>query len=276
MSSLRIAGIESAKLKLARVAVHLDEIRHLISESTRKTDAYEIIKDANGKETVNFLLGPPQDLFVIVGEIVYQFRSALDHLAFQLIESNQAQIALPGDWERHCKFPLMLNVPATGNPPVPFILPVPQSVFEKTLPGMSKTAYAFIESVQPYHRGPGIHNVLRIIGQLANIDRHKHFHVMIPRLAVHSYVAYSGGITGTHTVGGLKHGAEVPLFPAFPNIQEGTAVNVYRTFSPYVTFDAETIGVGPDTLESENVLEVCLQQFESVIIPTFDKLLQNS
>jgi hypothetical protein len=49
-----------------------------------------------------------------------------------------------------------------------------------------------------------------------------------------------------------------------------------RTFSPYVTFDAETIGQGPDTLESQNVLEVILRQFKSVIIPTFAQLLENT
>jgi hypothetical protein len=67
-----ISGFESAKLKVARAAVHLDEINHLVREATKRTDAYEIIKDANGKDAVNFLIGPPRDVLVIVGEVIYQ------------------------------------------------------------------------------------------------------------------------------------------------------------------------------------------------------------
>jgi hypothetical protein len=111
----RVSGIESAKLKLARVAVHLNEIRHLISEFTKERHTCEIVKDANGKDTVNFLVGPPRDVLVIAGEIVYQFKSTLDHLAFELVQSNPGRKPLPTRWERDCNFPLMLEVPTFGN-----------------------------------------------------------------------------------------------------------------------------------------------------------------
>jgi hypothetical protein len=273
MLDLRVSGLESAQLKLARVAVHLHEIRYLISEATRKANTYKIIKDSNGKDTVQFLVPPPRDISVIIGEIVYQFKSALDHLAFELVQSNPAKIILPKNWVRDCQFPLCLNIPTHGNPPIVYDLPVPIEFFEPKLPGISKAAYAFIESVQPYNRGAGIHNVLRIVAKLANIDKHHHLHIMVPRVAVHHHVTYSNGFTGASTVGGLKHGAEVPLFT---EIEGNPTVNMDRTFSPYVTFDAETIGQGPDTLESQNVLEVILRQFKSVIIPTFAQLLENT
>jgi hypothetical protein len=165
----------------------------------------------------------------------------------------------------------MLDIPTYGNPPVPYALPVPYKVFEKTMPCISKAAYAFIEDMQPYHTGPGTHNVLRIIAELANIDKHKHLHVILPKVAVHHEVTYSDGVRDISTVGGLKHGAQVPL----PDeISDNPPVNIRRSFSAYITFD-ETIGAGPDTLESQNVLEVCLDQIETVIIPTFDQLLHN-
>src|SRR5690242_19425299 len=85
---VRVTAIDSANLKMARVGLHLNEIRRFISECTKKADTYEIIKDADGRETVNFRVGPPREVLVIIGEIVYQFKSALDHLTFQLVLSN--------------------------------------------------------------------------------------------------------------------------------------------------------------------------------------------
>jgi hypothetical protein len=268
---LPISGFESAKLKLARAAVHLQEISELIGRAAQGANAYELVKDGNGKETISFLIGPPRDVLVIVGEIVYQLRSALDHLAFHLVQSNPSKIALPTNWERNCQFPLYLSVPTCGNPQIPYNIPVPIDVFERNLPGISKAAYSFIEGIQPYRPGPGVHNILRVIAQLANIDKHRHLHVILPNVAVRYDVAYSDGISGSSVVGGLKHGAEIPL----PDELSGNpAVQVKRSFSPYITFD-ETIGAGPDTLESQNILQICLGTIDGIIIPAFDKLLQN-
>jgi hypothetical protein len=50
-------------------------------------------------------------------------------------------------------------------------------------------------------------------------------------------------------------------------------VNMQRSFTPYITFD-ETVGDGPSTLTTESLLETCLKEFETVIIPTFEKLIQ--
>lgn len=270
MNPSSVSGIESAKLKLARIAIHLNEINQLIRALVKDRYTYEIEVDSDGKVKLKFLVGAPADIQVIVGEVVYQFKSALDHLAFQLVSSNPGGIKLPKDWERDCQFPLCLNIPTHGNPAIPYPIPVPYEFFEKKLPGISKAAYAFIESVQPYHSGPGIHNILCIVGKLANIDKHRHLHVLLPRVAVHYDVVYSNGFMGSATTGGLKHGAEIPLFD---EIDGNPTVQMNRSFTPYITFD-ETIGIGPDTLETENFLEVCLQQFETVIIPTFEKLIQ--
>jgi len=268
---MMVSGLESAKHKLARIAIHLDEINALIRELVQNRNTYEVVKDTDGKEKLHFLVGAPRDIQVIVGEVIYQFKSALDHLVFQLVQSNPTNIPLPKDWERDCQFPLCLEVPKHGNPAIPYTLPVPYEFFEKKLPGISKAAYAFIEGIQPYRSGPGTHNILRIIGKLANIDKHRHLHVLLPRASVHYDVVYSDGIRGTTTMGGLEHGAEVPIFE---EIGDNPTVKMNRSFTAYITFD-ETIGEGPDTVETENLLQVCLEQFELVIIPTFEQILHN-
>jgi hypothetical protein len=80
---------------------------------------------------------------------------------------------------------------------------------------------------------------------------------------------YSDGIRASSSLGGLKHGAEVPWLEDIPNT---TPTDVKRSFTPYITFD-ETVGAGPDPLGTENLLEVCLEQFETVIISEFEKLI---
>jgi hypothetical protein len=266
---LPVSGVASANLKLARIAIHLDEINGIIDDLAKSKDTYEIIKDTDGKETLHFLVDAPTDIQIIAGEIIYQFRSVLDHLAFQLVKSNPQGLALPERWDEHCQFPLLLDVPKRKDTRLPYPVPVPREFFKDRLPGISEEAYAFIEGVQPYRNGPGVHNILRIVGRLANIDKHRHLYVLLPRVAVQDEVTYSDGIRGASVQGGLKHGAEIPLLDEIPGYSPR---NVKRSFTRYITFD-ETIGVGPDSLGTENVLEICLEQFTTVIIPAFEKLI---
>ena len=260
-----------AKVKLSRVAIHLNEINGIIGGLVKAADTYEILADADGKETIHFLVGPPPEIQAIAGEIIYQFKSTLDQFAFQLVESNPQKISLPKRWDRNCYFPLLLDIPTHSDPSSPYTVPVPYEFFERNLPGISKAAYAFIESVQPYHSGPGVHNILRIIANLANIDKHKHPYALLPRIAVKHDFMYPNGFTGASIRGGLKHGAEIPLLDEFPRAD--SPLNVNRSFIPYVTFD-ETIGAGPDTLGTEDLMRTCLEHFEAFIVPTFIKLIQ--
>lgn len=91
-----------------------------------------------------------------------------------------------------------------------------------------------------------------------------------PRNCLHQRKARR--FTGTSTVGGLQHGTEVKL----PDVtSEDGAVYLRRSFTPYVTFD-EVVGVGTSTIESQDVLDLCVRMFDDVIIPTFPGFLQDS
>jgi hypothetical protein len=41
-----------------------------------------------------------------------------------------------------------------------------------------------------------------------------------------------------------------------------------------MTFDEETVGSGPDTLESQNLLEGCVEQLKRVVVPGFECLMK--
>jgi hypothetical protein len=206
----------------------------------------------------------------LAGESLYQLRSALDHLAFDLVKLNPSGVTLPTNWEKRCDFPLWLTIPQDmircghANPPLPY------NCFEKMLPNIPKAAFAFIEGVQPYRSGAGIHNVLRILAQLSNIDKHRHLNPIVYRIAVQESVS-NGKLSSTTRVGGMKHGAEIPRF--YPRTYD--EADPKREFASYVTFDEAVVMHGPSTLETEDVLNVIVQSIKAVIIPAFAKFLQN-
>jgi len=268
-----ISGIDSASVKIVRAAEHLDAIRRIINSLASTANAYEIVKDADGEEKIRFLVQPPPQIAVLAGEVVYQLRSALDHLAFDLVKRNATGITLPINWDTRCDFPLWSRIPADQikrgytHPPLPY------NCFTKSLPGISKAAFAFIEGVQPYRSGvgAGTPNVMKLIAQLSNIDRHRHLNVVLPKAAQFHDLILTQGRIYSYGKGGLKDGAEVDSSPA----KADDIVDVQRRFSPYVTFDEPAVGSGADTLEVEHVLEVCLEQVERVIVPAFIHLLKN-
>ena len=188
-----ISGLDSASVKIARAAEHVDAIRRVINSLASTANTYEIIKDADGKEKIRFLIQPPTQIAVLSGEVVYQLRSALDHLAFDLVKRNQSGITLPANWDARCDFPLWLRIPDDQINSGHTIPPLPYSCFTKSLPGISKTAFAFIESVQPYRSGAGTHNVLRLIANLSNIDRHRYLNVTLPKAAQFHEMALTEG-----------------------------------------------------------------------------------
>lgn len=260
-------GLDSAAAKIIRAEEHLNAINRIIQQITSGAGSYEILTDANGKETVNFLVQPPLSVSILAGEIVYQLRSALDHLAFELVKVSAASkgIILPAKWEENCLFPLWLNPPK--KPPV-------FNCFSHCLPGISVASYTFIESLQPYHSGAGHHNVMAILAKLCNIDKHRHLNAILPRVAVRQDYRSARGLNSTSTVGGLQHGAEVPSL-AFDRGKDDPIVDMQRSFLPYVTFAEVAIGAGPASLETQHVLEVCTESVKNIVIPAFIQLLQN-
>jgi hypothetical protein len=260
-----ISGVESTKLKIIRAEEHLRTIDSLIYEATARPNAYEIISDADGQQIVNFLIEPPSDVAILAGEIVYQLRSAIDHLAFELVKLNPSGIALPEKWDERCLFPMWTTAPKGTT----------YNCFGSCLPGISKSAFALIERFQPYHSGEGPHNILRIIAKLSNIDKHRHLNAILPRVAVRQDYKTAGGIRGATTVGGFKHGAILHSMHLAGDEGTDPIVNMQRSFLPYVTFEEIAIGVGPASLEAQNVLQVCTEAVKSVIVPALVNLLKN-
>jgi hypothetical protein len=250
-----IDAIQSAKLKLHRAAEHLETIRNLVKHAA-SNDSFDFVETSGGNGTLYFRKDPPPEISIICGEVIHQMRSTMDYLAFDLVKLNPNGITLPVDWEKACYFPLWLEAPKKARV---------YNCFENILPGIQEAAFMFIESVQPYHSGPGVHNALRLIAKLSNVDKHRHLNITVPKVAVHITMEVKGEIRYDITRGGLKHTSQVVTDSLIPE----NASEVTRSFTHYITFDEPTVGDGPATLEVENVLEVCLEQVKTVIVPAF-------
>jgi hypothetical protein len=267
-----LTALESANLKLILVSEHIKTIQRC-SRGYARRKPHKILTDAKGKETADISKAPPDDIAVIAGEALYQLRSSLDHLAFDLVKLNATRIQLPSNWKKRCEFPLLTCIPTKGNPPVPCKLPLPYNYFSNTLPGITKTAFTFIESLQPYNkRNVSVICTPTILGWLAhlsNIDKHRHLSVIETNLS-HSEILTTTHSTISIARTGLKHGAEIQ-----PRIrpQPYPTVNVKRRFTVYVAFKEPSIGNGT-MFSVREVLKFCLQAIKNDIIPAFAQLLK--
>ena len=142
--------------KLARARRHLDEIRAAIA-AFFATQPYEIMREeetSTGDLVYRLRIHQevPGDWSLIVGDVLHNMRSALDHLAWRLVELNNNT---PG---RHTQFVICAD----------------QAAFQRAAPnnlrGVSQTAMTFIENLRPYRGGD---DLLWQLNELDSTDKHR-------------------------------------------------------------------------------------------------------
>ncbi len=249
----------SAWLKILRANEHLGTLKQRIeADSSRNLD--EILSKSNGEPTLD-LPEPDFSIAVLADEIIYHLRSALDHLAFDLVQQNRSGITLPAKWEENCAFPLWTTLKPGQTPPLPY------GVFGN-LPGIPKEAHTIIEGVQPYY-GPGVravNNLTRFMVALSNINKHRRFALTRPRAMYSVYTKLESGRNTSASIS-LEHGAEIPA----DYIPGGSdrIVNVDRSVSLFVAFnERDALGDATD-VRIEYLLELMLV---SVIIDIHNPL----
>jgi hypothetical protein len=146
--------------RLERAAEHLDEVK-VVLRDYYASEPYEAQgKFDPSKATMSLQHQLTKQLPVrchtLIGELLHDLRSALDHLACAFIR------AAGSDSCEHTTFPLLSHPPTGGLTP---------SVGAP----VSSAAEAVIDAAQPYKWGPnfGVHPLWRL-HRLAIIDRHRH------------------------------------------------------------------------------------------------------
>jgi hypothetical protein len=257
------SGIKSAKLKLSRAAIHLREIKRCIATYSAGKP-HKIITKAKRKKKVHIHTAPSREISILVGEMVYQMRSALDHLAFDLVKLNPRIDTIAPKWREKCQFPTRIKLPRGRT------APLLESDFAQDLPGISTGAFTFIESIQPYYGRGKTRRCLRFLDELSNIDKHRHFNIIGPHVQKSERIRFEGGLSISSREM-LDHGAEIYMFP--PWLELGRTVNVQRTFRTSVHFDERDVFGDAVIVPVQKLLQFILDELKTTVIPTLEKFI---
>jgi hypothetical protein len=152
--------LEGVDRKLDRAEEHLNAIGKLLRPY--RYGSFHVVTqygpNSTSRELVLRLPNPGLPPSIIIGDCLYNMRSALDHLVWQLVELNHHPA---GTWNM---FPICIDV-----------LKFADDIRRKRLHGVSREAQTIIEALQPYHhrQGSGHLDPLWVLNELANIDKHR-------------------------------------------------------------------------------------------------------
>jgi hypothetical protein len=251
--------LAGCRLKLVRAQKHFNDI----SEVLRRLEhgECELIPEKDEKAKIGMLRirlspKPPDDLSVMVGDCLFNARSALDHLIWQLVLANGK---MPDEW---LYFPISKTAKA-------FTEAVGK---HGRLDGVSAKAIAVIETLQPYH-GQDEHP-LALLSKLHNVDKHQKLN-LITVVARDTELVWerstADGLTQaifTSVLGNeeLCDGAVMPVdvpldSPDFPGIRERfEKVKVHGQAAMFVAFEDRLL-LDPETvaLEERHTLDLMLE-----------------
>jgi hypothetical protein len=150
------------EFKLRRAQRHLDDLCGEISawlDGNSHTMTHERDDQRTDYYSAYVEMDPcPVIISLLVGDILHNARSTLDHLAYALA-ARHSGIPLPNDITQQSEFPIF-NMPPKGN------------ALTKRIRGICPEAQTIIEELQPYQRQQGA-TILSILHELSNIDKHR-------------------------------------------------------------------------------------------------------
>jgi hypothetical protein len=167
-------SFRSAILKVERANRHIDEFNSIVA-AYQAEKFYDIWADTDAKGATKFFIGPikpfPHTLPLIVGDIVHNLKSALDHTFTAIVGD-----ALPMDDRM---FPFCKNRPSDITKSARF------NAIEKAIPG---SAGFILDKVQPYEGGAG---GLYGLHRLDRIDKHNELIVTANAASIGSLVIFA-------------------------------------------------------------------------------------
>ena len=167
-------------LKANWAAQHLQQLdQAVVNWFKNKTYSHALIP--NQDEPGTYILEVKADeipiapLSLIVGDIVQNIRSSLDHLVFELCVNNNDSLFLTN--KHRSQFPIIGNENNSGTP-INGADYFKRHVVNDTIKFVTPAAQALIESVQPFKSGDKFaEHALWILNCLSNIDKHRVLHI---------------------------------------------------------------------------------------------------
>jgi len=154
-------GADHFRMKIARAYKHVQEFNDLVVAQCTRPDPYTVTAQddvVNGRYIIRCAFNPmDQDIPLSLGDVIYNLRSGLDQLAWQLALMGTVtpgrETAFPIAWE---------DTPKT------------QEWIRKLTWQMPCDAIAIIQDLQPYKRGNAYRqDRLWQLNELSNIDKHR-------------------------------------------------------------------------------------------------------
>lgn len=174
-------SLEGVDLKLNRAVDRFEALVKASNEFGEDPDSNRIVVEDHPDPPgivlrVKEVNRPPPKIGLLIGECVQQYRSALDHLAFQLLVAN-ARGHIPAKLAKRSEFPIFNSGPRFRGKVNRKGEPLAGSGLAK-IEGIHRDAARAIERLQPYHRrkNPGT-LALWQLQELAGIDKHRFPHV---------------------------------------------------------------------------------------------------
>ncbi len=165
--------LHAVRMKLHRAQEHLETL-HTAVQAFLWRNAYDsrVELDAQADELVVLAIvreQPPREWGALLGDLIHNLRSALDHLAIALV-----QRADPSAKTSTTAFPIFETDPGGPN-----ASKRDKDVWKKMVKGMSAEHLAAVRGVQPFNTPipEGLVNTLTVIRNLSNADKHR---VLIP------------------------------------------------------------------------------------------------
>jgi hypothetical protein len=236
-----MSSFNSCKNKYYRAQTHLKSLEQRIKVIQRANlKRVTVDYDANTGEKIFLYDGRPRQLHssvsLIIGDSIHNYRSALDHLAYSLVEANQGK---PPD-----KTAFPISTKPNGY----------KDYFNTKTKGMSDQAKKIIENEQPINAKNQIRgNRLALLKELDDIDKHRHIHitltaidggVFVPGLPVlvgtsNSYFIHTGPIIDKTILARIpKEYKNVNFIPSFDiSFESGVSCEGESVISILIAFD---------------------------------------
>jgi hypothetical protein len=231
------ASLDGPRAKLDRAKAHLHTLNKSVGAYKRsKTHEFIVTQlDLESREKVVHLriLREPKnpEWGLLIGDMVQNLRSALDHLVWQLVILNGQEP------RRQNQFPII------GTKPEYWEIPKDrsESVRDRMLLGVAEEHRAFIDAVQPFNAGDNPQTALVHLSWLSNVDKHRVIHgafVLTGEPSPEMFdvtTPHPGGASLDFSMnwGALKDGAEIMRFRPNP---PGAHVDVKAQIPIYISF----------------------------------------
>jgi hypothetical protein len=172
---LSMDALDGVRAKLTRATetlVTLDDEIGFYLDSGPVDVRREVTSDGVNMFCLAVTASPPARLSVLAGEVVHQMRSALDHIAHDLVRSAGNEPTRQTAFPIHAKKPSRVSIAG----------------------GVTPEVLALVDAVQPYHADEPDTNPLHVLHFLWNEDKHRNIHLITAGVArTQAFLSPPGG-----------------------------------------------------------------------------------